>query len=172
MFRNTYLGDFGENIFDIIGKEKMLITAGNKNGFNTMTASWGFMGEMWGESSVAVVVRPQRYTMEFIDNNDYFSLCFFGKGEENEAIHKICGSKSGRDTNKVELTGLTPITDERYAYFNEARMVILCKKQYVAPLSENGFINADTIKKWYPKNDLHNLCIGSIERIYYKEKDE
>lgn len=170
MFRDIGIKDFNENIFDIIGNEYMLISAGNeKDGYNMMTASWGFMGQMWGQESVAVVVRPERYTMDFIDKNDYFTLCFFGNRKD---IHSVCGSKSGRDVNKTALTGLTPISDSKYTYFNEARLVFKIKKKYVQPMDKKFLCEEQIDEKWYDaKGGWHNLIIGSIERIYVKEND-
>jgi flavin reductase (DIM6/NTAB) family NADH-FMN oxidoreductase RutF len=131
-----------------------------------MTASWGFMGEMWGEDSVAVVVRPSRYTMEIIDNSDYFTLTFYG---EDKSVHKICGSKSGRDIDKTKATGLTPIANDDYVYFDEARLVLVVKKKYVQPMSKDFLTDKAVDEKWYKDGDWHNLIIGSIERIYVKE---
>ncbi len=166
MFRDICLKDFKENVIKIISQEYMLITAGDKDNFNMMTASWGFMGEMWGEDSVAVVVRPSRYTMDFIDKSDYFTLTFFG---ENKDIHKICGSKSGRDVDKLAETGLTPISDDKYVWFDEARLVLKIKKKYVQPMSPQYLTDKSVDEKWYKDGDWHNLIIGSIERIYVKE---
>ena len=166
MFRDICLKDFKENVINIIANEYMLITAGNKEKFNMMTASWGFMGEMWGEDSVAVVVRPSRYTMEFIDNSDYFTLTFYG---DDKSVHKICGSKSGRDIDKTNATGLTPIANDDYVYFDEARLVLVVKKKYVQPMSKDFLTDKAVDEKWYKDGDWHNLIIGSIERIYVKE---
>lgn len=166
MFRDLCLRDFKENVIEIISKEYMLITAGNKDGYNMMTASWGFMGEMWGEDSVAVVIRPERYTMDFIESNDYFTLTFFG---DNKDIHKVCGSKSGRNVDKTALTGLSPVANDNYVYFKEARLVLIIKKKYVQPMDKK-FLTDETIdEKWYKNGGWHNLIIGSIERIYIKE---
>ncbi len=167
MFRDICLRDFKENVIELISKEYMLITAGNKDGYNMMTASWGFMGEMWGEDSVAVVVRPERYTMDFIESNDYFTLTFFG---DNKDIHKVCGSKSGRDVDKTALTGLSPIVNDKYVYFNEARLVMVIKKKYVQPMSKEFLTDKAVDEKWYNGGGWHNLIIGSIERIYVKEE--
>lgn len=166
MFRDICLKDFKENVINIIANEYMLITAGNKEKYNMMTASWGFMGEMWGEDSVAVVVRPSRYTMELIDNSDYFTLTFYG---EDKSVHKICGSKSGRDIDKTKATGLTPIANDDYVYFDEARLVLVVKKKYVQPMSKDFLTDKAVDEKWYKDGDWHNLIIGSIERIYVKE---
>lgn len=163
MFKEIKATDIKENIIDMISREWMLITAGNKSGYNMMTASWGFMGEMWGNHSVSVMVRPQRYTMEFIEKSDYFTLSFYG---DNKAIHKVCGNLSGRDVNKTEMAGLTPVFCERAPYFCEARLVIVCKKQYVAKLCESGFTDKAPLK-WY-NGDLHYNIIGKIEKVLVK----
>ncbi|MBO4501186.1 MAG: flavin reductase [Clostridia bacterium] len=149
----------------MISREWMLITAGNKDGYNMMTASWGFMGEMWGNHSALVVVRPTRYTMKFIEENDYFTLSFYG---ENKEIHKVCGGMSGRDVNKTALTGLTPCFCEKAPYFCEARLVIVCKKQYVGQLTESGFTDKEPLRKWYD-GDLHYAVIGKIEKVLVKK---
>ena len=166
MFRDICLRDFKENVIEIISKEYMLITAGNKDGYNMMTASWGFMGEMWGEDSVAVVVRPERYTMDFIESNDYFTLTFYGNDRD---VHKVCGSNSGRDVDKTELTGLSPIANDNYVYFKEARLVLIIKKKYVQPMDKSFLTDESIDEKWYKNGGWHNLIIGSIERIYVKE---
>lgn len=166
MFRDICLRDFKENIIEIISKEYMLITAGNKDGYNMMTASWGFMGEMWGEDSVAVVVRPERYTMDFIESNDYFTLTFYGNDKD---VHKVCGSKSGRDVDKTALTGLSPVANDNYVYFKEARLVLIIKKKYVQPMDKSFLTDESIDEKWYKNGGWHNLIIGSIERIYVKE---
>ena len=169
MLRNICIKDFKENVFTLISKETMLITAGTPENCNTMTASWGFMGEMWAKECVAAVVRPQRHTMSFIESNEYFTLCFMGTDEKAKEIHKVCGFTSGRDVNKIEKAGLTALGNEKYTYFDEARLIIVCKKQYCAPLVETGFVDKSIIDSCYKEKDFHNLVIGSIERIYVKE---
>jgi flavin reductase (DIM6/NTAB) family NADH-FMN oxidoreductase RutF len=130
-----------------------------------MTASWGFMGEMWGADSAIAMIRPQRYTMKFVDENDRFALSFYG---DNKAIHKICGSMSGKDVNETELTGLSPIFSDNTVYFEEARLVIICKKQLVADLKEEHFIDKEPLK-WYESKDFHKMIIGKIEKVLVKE---
>ena len=163
-FKEIKATDLGENFIKNIADEWMLISAGNEDGYNMMTASWGFVGEMWGNDTVIAAVRPQRYTMEFIDKSDYFTLSFYG---DKKDIHKVCGSLSGRDVNKTEMTGLTPVFSDDTVYFDEARLVIVCKKQYVAPLTENGFIDKQILDKWY-NGDLHNMIFGKIEKVLVK----
>ena len=121
-------------------------------------------GEIWGADSVVIAVRPQRYTMEFLNENDTFALSFYG---DNKQIHKVCGSESGRDVNKTEKTGLTPVFDEGTVYFKEAEKVIICKKQYVSRLDPEKFIDKEPLK-WYPTEDYHYMIIGKIIKVLEK----
>ena len=164
MFKEISAKEIDGNLIKAIADEWMLVSAGDKNGYNMMTASWGFAGEMWGNDAVIAMVRPQRYTMDFINNSDYFTLSFYG---EKKDIHKICGSKSGRDVNKTELTGLTPIFQDNSVYFEEARLVLVCKKQYVDILKEEKFNDKAPIK-WYENKDYHYMIIGKIEKVLVK----
>lgn len=165
MFKETTAKDIKRNLINAISKEWMLISAGDKNGHNMMTASWGFLGEMWGQDTAIAVIRPQRYTMEFVDKNDYYALSFYG---DNKEIHKICGGMSGRDVNKTELTGLTPVFADNTVYFSEANLVIICKKQYVQEMDENCFTDKEPLR-WYPDKDYHKMVFGKIEKVLVKE---
>ena len=165
MFKEISAKEIQKNIIDAISNEWMLITAGNKDSYNMMTASWGFMGEMWGNDTALAVVRPQRYTMEFIDKSDYYTLSFYG---DRKDIHKICGSMSGRDVNKTEFTGLTPIFENNAVYFGEANLVLICKKQYVQDMKEECFTDKTPLK-WYQDGDYHKMIFGKIEKVLIKE---
>lgn len=165
MFKEINPKEIDTNLIKAISEEWMLISAGDSNSYNMMTASWGFAGEMWGNDSVIAMIRPQRYTMEFVEKKDYFTLSFYG---ENKAIHNVCGSKSGRDVNKTELTGLTPVFESDTVYFEEARLVLICKKQYVDLLKEDCFIDKTPLK-WYDNKDYHYMIIGKIEKVLVKE---
>lgn len=164
MFTSISPQSIDGNLIKAIADEYMLISAGDENGFNMMTASWGFMGEMWGSDCAIAMIRPQRYTWEFIENNDYFTLSFYGNERQ---IHKICGSKSGRNVNKAELTGLTPIFSDDTVYFEQARLVLICKKQYVQQLQADCFTDKTPLK-WY-NDDLHYMVIGKIEKVLVKD---
>lgn len=164
MFKEINPKDLDENFIKLIADEWMLVSAGKRQKYNMMTASWGFAGEMWGADSVMTVIRPQRYTLEFINDNDYFTLSFYG---DNKDIHKVCGSKSGRDTDKTALTGLTPVFSDNTVYFNEARLVLVCKKQYVQQMDESCFTDKEPLR-WY-NGDLHYMVIGKIEKVLVRE---
>lgn len=163
MFKQISPKEIPDNLIKAISDEWMLISAGDENGYNMMTASWGFAGEMWGNDSVIAMIRPQRYTMKFVEENDYFTLSFYG---DRKDIHKVCGSQSGSVVNKTELTGLTPVFSDDTVYFEEARLVLICKKQYLDTLKKECFIDNEPLK-WYD-NDFHNMVIGKIEKVLIK----
>ena len=104
------VNELTDNLFETISKEWMLVTAGTKDKFNTMTANWGGTGFLWNRPVAFIFIRPERYTFDFIEQNDYLTLSFLG--EEHKEVHKICGSKSGRDMDKVKATGLSPLFTE------------------------------------------------------------
>ena len=165
MFKEISAKEIKGNLISAIADEYMLITAGDREKYNMMTASWGFVGEMWGADCAIAQVRPQRYTMEFIEKSDHFTLSFYG---DNKDIHKICGSRSGRDCDKTALTGLTPVFDGDAVYFEEARLVLICRKQYVQKMEKDCFTD-DAPLKWYPNDDLHYQIYGKIEKVLVKD---
>ena len=149
-----------------IGREWMLITAGDAEKHNTMTASWGGVGELWGKYVSTIYIRPQRYTLEFVEREEYYSLCFFGP-EYRQAL-SLCGSKSGRDVDKDAATGLTPCFDQAAPYYEQARLVFLCRKLYRQDMEESAFLDKGLLEKWYD-NDLHRMFIGEIVKVLEKE---
>ena len=153
--------------FSLIGGDWMLLTAGTEDrGYNTMTCSWGHMGPVWASDTTVAYVRPQRYTKEFVDREDLYTLCFFD-GRKKELGY--LGSRSGRDEDKVAKVGLTPVFEDGYTYFAEAKLVIVCRKLYQAPLKEEYFLDRETLEKNYPDRDFHDLYVGRIEKILVAE---
>lgn len=151
----------GDNPFDMIGKEWMLLTAGNGEDCNTMTASWGGLGVLWSQPVSTVYVRPTRHTYGFMEREEYYSLCFLGD-TQREAL-QLCGSRSGRDIDKIAAAGLTLRTDAPAPYFDEARLVIICRKRYAQDISPACFCDP-TIEKHYD-NDYHRMYIGEIVTV-------
>ena len=152
----------------MIGNEWWLVTAGDKKeGYNTMTASWGHVGVIWHRPTAIVYIRPQRYTKEFMDRADRYTLSLFGSDYKKEMGY--LGSHSGRDGDKVAKVGLTPVFEEDYTYFAEAEIVIVCRKLYQAPLLPAGFIDARIIDEHYPDSGFHEIYIGEIEKVLVKE---
>lgn len=154
------------NPFEKIGKEWLLITAGNQNKYNTMTASWGGVGVLWNKNVVTIYLRPQRYTKEFIDRESTFSLTFFS--EEYRNALKFCGTKSGRNYDKAKETGLTPNFDYAAPTFEEGQLTLICKKLYMQDMLPDCFLDNE-IDKNYPNKDYHIMYIGEITEAYIAE---
>ena len=156
------------NAFDLIGKEWMLVTAGNKEKLNTMTASWGGIGWLWNKPVAFVFVRPERYTHDFIEREGRLTLSFYK--EEFRSILQFCGTKSGRDVDKVKETGLKPVVLESGAMtFSEARLTLDCRKLFKSSMAEANFIDKSILEKWYrpqPGGSLHDVYVVEIEGVY------
>lgn len=152
-----------DNPFKLIGKEWMLIAAGELDSFNMMTASWGALGEMWGRRIAICVVRPHRHTYQFMERVGYYSLSFFD--ETYRPALDFCGSRSGRDVNKAKETGLTAVTGTGGAvYFEQARLVIECRKLYAQDFDPGSFVDATIPPQVYPTGDFHRMYVGEIVR--------
>lgn len=163
-----------ENAFELIGKEWMLITAGKKENFNMMTASWGGIGWLWNKPVAFIFVRPERYTHQFIEESDFLTLSFYGKDSQMRHVLNFCGTVSGRDHDKLKETGLTPISTEHGAItFAEARLTIEGRKLFRSQMVAENFIDTNCLTKWYnekPGGGLHTVYIVEIENIYTNEK--
>ena len=185
--KSIAIKDLSENFFEVIGKEWMLVTAGSKEHFNTMTASWGGIGWLWNKPVVFVFIRSERYTYEFMEENEYFTLSFLGKenrsiynlcgsksflGEENKKIHAVCGSKSGREVDKVKETGLNPIVTERgNILFEQDRLGLECRKLFITDMKEELFLDHSVYERWYggDHGGLHRVYVAEIVDAWVKE---
>lgn len=155
------------NPMTLIGDEWMLVTAGDdQTGWNTMTASWGHLGYIWQRPTAICYIRPQRYTRQFADREPLYSLSFFPEGYKKQLSY--LGSHSGRDEDKVKTVGLTPVFGDGYTYFEEAKLVLVCRKRYQAPLLEQGFVDPAVVESCYPKKDFHDLYVGEIVEVLTK----
>lgn len=160
MFRQADPKKLKENVFRLIGDGWMLITAGTAERCNTMTASWGGLGVLWGGPAATVYLRPQRYTKQFVDREEYFTLSFFDE-RYREALN-FCGSRSGREVDKAAECGLTVCAASCGApYFEQARLVFVCRKRYAQRLDPEE-IPGDIARRWYPERDFHWMYIGEI----------
>ncbi len=157
-----------ENAFSLIGEEWMLVTAGKKDDYNTMTASWGGIGWLWNKPVAFIFIRPERYTHDFIEKNERLTLSFY-KEEYRKAL-QICGSKSGRDIDKAKETGLCPtLTESGSVTFEQARLTLDCRKLFKMEMTEAAFIDKSLVERWYndkPGGGMHSVYIVEIENIY------
>ena len=156
-----------ENPIRLFADDWALITSGDEPAYNTMTASWGGLGVLWGKNVATCYIRPQRYTKKFVDANDTFTLSFYGP-EHKQAL-SICGSKSGRDCDKVKEAGLTPYFVDGTAAFEEADMVFVCKKLYEDEIRPENLIAKENDEKWYPEKDYHTVYIAEITKVLVRE---
>ena len=153
-----------ENAQKLIGKDWMLITAGNTDGgYNTMTASWGCMGILWNEPVCIGYIRPQRYTYVFTEANERLSMCFFD--EDMRDALKFCGVNSGRDVDKAKECGLTVEDADGTVIFKEARLALICEKIYVDDIKEECFIDRSLLSH-YPKKDFHRAYVCRVVKAY------
>jgi flavin reductase (DIM6/NTAB) family NADH-FMN oxidoreductase RutF len=163
--------DLKVDIIRIWGSQYFLLTAGeNQAGrFNTMTVAWGSLGVMWNQPFAQAVVRPSRHTHRFMDTYDTFTLCAFPP-EYQDAL-MLCGTKSGRDTDKVKETGLTPIDSSQVAApgFDEAELILECRKLYRDEFKPQLFLDS-RIEPNYNGSDYHTVYFGEIVGISGVEK--
>lgn len=167
MFERIDPKSLDQNVFSLIGDQWMLLTAGTGEKCNTMTASWGGLGVLWGKPVATVYIRPQRYTLEFVEREEKLTLAFFG--EEYRKALALCGSKSGRDIDKVKECGFTVETADGAPYFAEADLVLVCRKTYWQDMDPTHFLDGEIDSKWYPEKDYHRIFIGEIETVLKKK---
>lgn len=177
--RKIDVRELKDNFFEAIGKEWMLVTAGTTDHFNLMTASWGGIGWLWNKPVAFVFIRPERYTFEFAEQSDCMTLSFLGMSKEAREIYKICGTKSGRDMNKVESCGLSvEATEQGGVAYQQARLTLVGRKLYADDLKPDGFVDTELLGRWYSSseeakkldsgitNGLHKMYVIEITGAY------
>ena len=158
--------NINENIFKLIGKDWMLVAAQKDGKTNAMTASWGFAGVMWGKNCLITAIRPQRYTKEFIDGSDTFSITILPDGYRDTLNY--FGSVSGRDEDKIAKSGLTVEKCENTPYFAEGKLVLICRKMFAQEIKAESFIDKEALEKWYTNNDFNTLYVAEIVKVLEK----
>lgn len=150
----------------VISKRWLLLTAGEfvPGEFNSMTISWGSVGQIWNKPFFQVVVRPSRYTRGFMESGDFFTLCVLP--ETLKPALSLLGSKSGRDGDKIKASGLTPIASSIAPTpgFAEAELIVECKKMYWQDIDPSHFLDP-AIMVNYPQEDFHRAYFGEIVAI-------
>jgi len=154
--------EFTTDILSVFDKKWALLTAGDSDKFNTMTISWGGLGTIWGKPVATVYVRTSRYTHDFMDANDFFTVSFYP--EEFKQILGVLGSKSGRDMDKMKGSGLTPVQTGESMSFKEAEITLICRKLFRQQL-DVASIPEDVAKAMYEGQAPHDMYIGEIVEI-------
>ena len=154
--------------FDRLHKDWALIGAAKKDGsLNMMTISWGGVGIMWRKPVVYLVIRPQRYTKEFVDAADTLSLSFFS--EEYREQLSLCGKKSGRDIDKVKECGFTVELDSGAPVFQQADTVLICRKLFSQPMLPESILCEELKTEIYPEKDYHQIYIAEILKAFVRK---
>lgn len=152
------------NPFEKIGKEWMLITAGDKEKANTMTASWGGVGVLWGKNVVCIFVRDTRYTKEFIDRNETFSLTFLDKSYKSAL--KYLGAVSGRDEDKIAGARMhLDYYQDTTPYVDEGNLIFICRKMSATRMTQDQFLDPGIAGMWYADGNMHTMYVGEILEV-------
>ena len=165
-FKQTDIRAIAASAVKLINDDWALVTAAANGKINTMTVSWGGLGELWGRDVAFLFIRPQRYTRELLDESEWLSVSFFGGEHKQELM--FCGRSSGRDVDKFESTGLTAIELDGVPCVAQAQVNLICKKIAVQTIDPSGFLD-ETIQKEYAANDYHRVYVAQIVKTYVKE---
>ena len=166
LFQEVKLADLSFNPFTLIDKEWMLIASGDSQAHNAMTASWGGLGVLWKTYVSFIFVRPQRFSMQFLEKSPTYSLCFYDKVYRPALAY--FGSHSGKDVDKDAETGLTPLYDEAAPYYKESRLVFFCRKMHKQPIDPACFTDPTIDSEIYPQKDYHHMFVGEITKVLMK----
>jgi len=167
LFKEVSYESLKVNPFVMLKDEWALLSAGDSQKHNTMTVAWGSFGVMWSLPVLTVVVRPQRYTCEFIENSDLFTVCFFPDG--NQKALGLLGTKSGRDCDKIAESGLIPMFIDDTLAFEESNLIFVCRKLHGGQqLDASKFVDKREDAKYYPEKDYHFFYIGEVVKVLKK----
>jgi flavin reductase (DIM6/NTAB) family NADH-FMN oxidoreductase RutF len=165
-FSNISPEQITDNVFKLIGQDWMLVTAGKPDNYNMMTAAWGCAGILWKKPVAIAFIRPQRHTYSYMEEQASFTLNFFD--DKHKDLLTLCGTKSGRDIDKMNIAGLETIqTPSGNVVFQQARMALECVKIYYDDIKPE-FFQTFEIEKVYPEKDYHRFYIGEIRQVWIK----
>ncbi|MCI1734659.1 MAG: flavin reductase [Bacilli bacterium] len=170
-FKEIKPEDIQDNPFKLMDKDWMLVTAKKGDKVNAMTASWGELGYLWNVNVATCFIRQSRFTKEFLEAADTFSLTFYDHPKYAKELGYF-GTVSGRDEDKIKKTGFTVLEEENTPYFKEARLVLICQKIAKVPLTEDTFLVPFIHQDWYTKQyegDYHDIYFGKILKVLIKQ---
>ena len=154
-------------VFRVFGTQNALLTAGDRDVCNTMTIGWCQLGRLWSIPVCTVYVRPERYTYAFMESHDYFTVSVLPLSDRQTA--QVCGTKSGRDIDKIRECGLTLCYGAGDApFFDEAEWVLVCKKLYAQDLNEACVLDESVLQHYGAKGGWHRAYTGEVVEAYTK----
>ena len=156
-------------IFQVFGTQNALLTAGDRTACNTMTIGWCQLGRLWNMPVCTVYVRPERYTYKFTESHDYFTVSVLPLSHKQTTM-QLCGTKSGRDVDKIKACGLTVCYGAGDApFFDEAELVLVCTKVFVQDMDPACVLDQETILPYYgEKGGWHRIYTGKVVEAYTK----
>ena len=156
-------------VFSVFGSNNALLTAGNRSRCNTMTIGWCQLGRIWNRPTCTVFVRPERYTYQFMESGDYFTVSVFPLSDRKTMA--FCGTKSGRDIDKIKECGLTVCYGTGDApFFDEAEWVLVCRKIYAQDMTADCTLDDECILPYYgEKGGWHRMYVGEVVEAYTKK---
>ena len=158
--------EFTTDIFSAFDKKWALLTAGSMDDFNTMTISWGALGTIWGKPTATVYVRTSRYTHDFMEKSDFFTVSFYP--EDYRKTLTVLGTKSGREIDKMHDSGLTPVPAGESVSFAEAEITLVCRKMYMQPL-ETARMPEEIARAIYGNDAPHDMYLGEVVDVISKK---
>ena len=124
------------------------------------------MGVLWNKPVAVGFIRPQRYTFGLTENEDRVTLAFLD--EQYRDALKLCGTKSGRDMDKLAASGLTSFECEGVPAISESKLVLVVRKLYADYLKEECFVDEKVLVN-YPNKDYHRVYVWEIEKAFVRK---
>ena len=167
MFNKILAHEIEGNSIKIFKMDHPIVVFGDINHHNGLTVAWGSIGCLWSKDIATVYVKPTRYSFEFANQCEYFTIMWFD--DRKDEINKVFGAKSGRDVNKEQLCNLTPFELDGGVAYKEASLIIVCKKIYQSPLDKNAILSEEVLNKpLYSDGLFHSEYFGEIVGVYKK----
>lgn len=164
MLKEKEIKSLTPEIFTLFHEGTPLLSAGDREKHNAMTIGWAQLGTLWSRPVCTVYVRPQRHTFGFINEAKYFTVSCLAEDYRKALIY--CGTKSGRDTDKLADCGLTvDYADGDAPYIAQAKLVLVCRKLYEQDMKQEHFVDAATDARCYPQHDYHRMYVGEVVRV-------
>ena len=154
--------------FAVLDREWALLVAGAERP-NPMTVSWGGLGTLWNRPVATVYVRPTRFTFGLLEARSEFTLNVLG--ERHRKALDLCGTRSGRDTDKWRETGLGRVPGETVAVprVAEAELALECRVLASFDLDPARFLDP-AIEKLYPRADYHRAFLGEVLAVWAADR--
>lgn len=169
MFKKINPFDIEGNSIKLFKVDSPIVVFGDIEKHNGLTVAWGNLGCLWSKEMATVFVKPNRYSFEFANECEYFTIMWFD--ELKDSINRVFGFKSGRDVDKEKLCNLTPFEIDGAVGYDEASLIIVCKKIYQKEIDKNNILSKEVLDKPMYKDDLfHSEYFGEIISVYKKEK--